>query len=129
VATTSTLYSAPDLMDTNIAVGVVTGYPSGSYVVPNALTSPNDVAPPVERYLWWEVRGLVPVTWGAEHDDVVTWVDSGPVEKTDTHAQVTASVPVGDDLGVFLSWAPDRTDFPGAGYISVHAWWSLLYAT
>lgn len=128
-AITSTLYSAPDIMDTDIAVGALTGYPAGSYTPPNALTSPDDVAPPVQRYIWWEVRKLRPVTWGANEDDVVTWEDSGPIEHTDTHSQVTASVPAGDSLGVYLSWAPNRTDFPSAGYISVAMWWSLLYST
>src|SRR5262249_15055785 len=104
-------------------------FPAGSYVVPNVLTSPNDAAPPTERYIWWEVRKLVPITWGSEFDDVVTWQDSGPIEHTDTHSQVTASVPAGDSLGVYIAWAPDRADFPNAGYVSVALWWSLLYAT
>lgn len=129
LAATSTLYSAADIMDTQIAIGMLTGFPAGSYAVPNVLTSPGDVAPPTERYLWWETRGLRQRTWGAEFDDVVTYEDTGPVEATDTHSQVKASVPAGDQLGVYLAWCPSRTDFPGAGYVCVSAWWSVLYST
>lgn len=128
-AVTSTRYSALNLMDTQVAVAVLTGYPATSYTVPNVLTSPNNVAPPLERYLRWEVRSLEPMTWGSHYDDVVTWKDSGPVEPTDDKAPVTASTPAGDDLGVYLAWSPSRTDFPGAGYVSVWAWWSLMYST
>lgn len=128
-AVTSTLYSAPNIMDTLIAIGVITGYPDTTYVPPNAFTSPDDVSPPLERYLWWEVRQLRPVTWGINEDDVVTWEDTGPVEPTDTKGPVTASTPVGDNLGVYLSWAPTRTDFPAAGYIQTSGWWSVLYST
>lgn len=126
---TSTRYSALDIMDTLIAVGIITGYPDTSYVVPNAYSAPNDVAPPLERYLWWEVRQLRAVTWGSNQDDVVTWEDTGPVEPTDTRGVVNASTPPGDNLGVFMSWAPTRTDFPGAGYVQTSGWWSVLYTT
>lgn len=129
LATTSTLYSAPDIMDTVVASGVVTGYPDVSYTPPNPLTAPGDVAPPVERYLWWECRGLRPRTWGSLFDDVVTWEDTGPTEPTDSRAQVTASTPVGDNLGVFWTLAGSRSDFPGAGYIRTHLSWSVLYTT
>lgn len=128
-ATTSTLYSAANILDTQIAIGVITGYPDGSYAVPNALTAPDNVAPPLERYLRWEVRWLRPRTWGSHEDDVVTWEDTGPIEATDERAPVTAATPPGDNLGVFLSWAPSRSDFPAAGYVSVSAWWSVLYTT
>jgi hypothetical protein len=126
---TSTLYSVPDLMDTLIAVGACVGYPDTTYAVPNAFTAPNDTGDPMKRWIWWEVRQLRPVTWGSREDDVATWMDDGPVQPTDTHAPVTASTPAGQNLGVYLSWAPTRTDFPGAGYIQVAMWWSLLYST
>jgi hypothetical protein len=126
-ATTSTLYSAANILDTQIAVGIVTGYPAASYSVPNPLLSPGNVAPPVERWLRWEVRGFEPITWGNQDDDVVTWRDSGPVEATDDRAPVTAATPNAAALGVYLVWAPSRTDFPGAGYVSVSTWWSVMY--
>lgn len=127
--TMSTRYSAPNLLDTEIAVGIITGYPDTSYVVPNAFTTPNDPAPPTNRYLWWEMRQLVPRTWGSNVDDIVTFTDSGPVEPTDSRGQVTASTPPGENLGVYMSWAPTRSDFPSAGYIQTSGWWSVLYTT
>lgn len=127
--TTSTLYSIPDIQDTVIAVGAITGDNGGSFVPPNALTTPNDPAPPLERWIWWECRHLIPRTWGSAEDDVVTFTDSGVDEATDSHSEVLANVAVGHTLGVYLSWAPNRADFPGAGYIQVGMWWSLLYKT
>lgn len=128
-AVTSTRYSALDIMDTNVAVAVLTGYPDTSFVVPNVLTTTTNGVSPQQHFLRWEVRHLEPMTWGSNIDDVVTWKDSGPVEATDDRAPVTAATPLGDNLGVYLAWAPDRTDFPGAGYISLWAWWSLMYTT
>lgn len=128
-AVTSTRYSALDLLDTQVAVAILTGYPAGSYVVPNVLTTTSNGVSPQQHFLRWEVRSLEPATWGSHYDDVVTWKDSGPVEATDDRAPVTASTPVGQDLGVYMAWAPSRTDFPVAGYISTWLWWSLMYTT
>jgi hypothetical protein len=129
MGTTSTLYSAPDIMDTVIGVGVITGFPDTSYVPPNPLVTPGDPAPPTNRWIWWENRWLRPRTWGAHDDDVVTWEDTGPIESTDTHSLVLANTPAGQNLGVFLSWGTTRTDFTAAGYARVSAWWSILYST
>lgn len=126
-AVTSTRYSALDLLDTQIAVAVITGWPDTSYAVPNVLTTTANGTTPQQHFLRWEVRSLEPTTWGSGLDDVVTWKDSGPVEATDDRAPITAATPVGDNLGVYLAWSPTRTDFPGAGYVSLAVWWSLMY--
>jgi hypothetical protein len=128
-AVVSTRYSALNMLDTNIAVAVLTGYPAGSYVVPNVLTTTSNGTSPQQHFLRWEVRQFRPIIWGSEYDDVSIWETTPPVEPTDDRAPVTASTPVGDDLGVYIAWSPNRGDFPGAGYVSTWAWWSLLYTT
>src|SRR5215471_4200519 len=125
-ATSSTLYSAPNLMENAIAVGVISGAPATSYVPPNPYTSPSDPAPPLNRWLWWEVRSMEPRTWGNAYDDVATWRDTGPVEPNDIKSQVRADTVPGQDLGIFLSWGFSRSDWPNAGYASLSAWWSVL---
>jgi hypothetical protein len=126
---TSTRYSALNVLDTQVALAVLTGYPDNTYVVPNVLTTTTNGTAPQQHFLRWEMRALEPITWGQGEDDVVTWKDSGPVAATDSEAPVTAATPVGQNLGVFIGWAPTRSDFPGAGYASVAIWWSLMYTT
>lgn len=126
-AVTSTRYSALNIFDTAIAVAILTGYPDTSYVVPNVFTTSGNGATPQQHFLRWEIRRLEPITWGTDLDDVVTWKDSGPVEATDDRAPVTAATPAGQNLGIYVAWSPTRTDFPGAGYANVLAWWSLMY--
>lgn len=128
-AVTSTRYSALNVLDTQVAVAVITGYPDNTYVVPNVLAVTTNGVAPQQHFLRWELRSFEPTTWGSNEDDVVTWKDSGPVEATDDRAPITAATPAGQSLGVFLAWAPTRTDFPGAGYVSTAMWWSLMYTT
>jgi hypothetical protein len=128
-AITSTRYSALNILDTQVVVAVLTGYPDTSYVVPNVLITTTNGVAPQQHFLRWEMRNLEPTTWGGGVDDVVTWKDSGPVEATDDRAPVTAATPVGQNLGVYIAWAPTRNDFPAAGYISTWAWWSLMYTS
>lgn len=128
-AVTSTRYSALNVLDTQVAVAILTGYPATSYVVPDVLTTRTNGIAPQQHFLRWEVRSLEPITWGGHQDDVVVWKDSGPVEATDDRAPITATTPAGQDLGIYIAWSPTRTDFPGAGYVSTWCWWSLMYTS
>lgn len=103
-------FDTPSLTDMqNIAFNVlsfgwVTTVGNGSEPVPPAKTSPGDAAPPLQRWLWWEVRQPVP----SAIDDsagIITWRDSGPQDRLDARGQVHASpIPAGQSLNLWASW-------------------------
>lgn len=87
-----------------MSFGWVTTVGNGSEPVPPAKTSPNDAAPPLQRWLWWEARQPV-VSAIDERAGVIAWRDSGPQEEMDARGQVHASpLPVGDTLNLWASW-------------------------
>lgn len=109
-----------------LVMGIVTVFGDGTETAPNPLVSPNDAAPPTERWLWWETRAPVPRAMD-NSAGVVMWTDSPPPEPTDIKAQVLATgVPGGDQLDLWASWAA-RGAWDNTG--SAHVWLSasVLY--
>jgi hypothetical protein len=85
--------------------GLVTTVGNGSETPPNANTQRNDVAPPTQRWLWWETRQPVPTAID-EAAGVISWRDSGVQSPNDARGQVLATgLPSGDTLNVWASWA------------------------
>lgn len=85
--------------------GLVTTVGNGTETPPDANTGTADVAPPTQRWLWWETRQPIPtaIDSGA---DVISWRDSGPQEEQDARGQVLATgIPAGDTLNVWASWS------------------------
>ena len=125
-----------DTVDINATVtnhligGIVTTVGDGSEAVPNPVTTPVDVAPPTQRWLWWETR--VPVPIAVDHAaGLITWRDSGPQEVPDVGVNVLATgIPPGDFLNVWFSWASVlATDWDPSGSVDVWASTSILSTT
>lgn len=109
--------------------GVVTTIGNGSEVPPNPLTTPQDVAPPTQRWLWWEIRQPA-VTAIDAAGGTVSWRDSGAQEETDVQTQVLATgIPGGDTLNVWFSWASVFGNWDSSGSVQIYNWTSLLYST
>jgi hypothetical protein len=88
-----------------IVMGLCTTVGNGTETPPDPRTTPGDVAPPTQRWLWWEGRGLIPTAIDRS-SGVVTWADTGPSEPCDAKGQVAASgLPGGDTLNLWASWA------------------------
>lgn len=86
-------------------LGLVTTFGDGTETPPNALTAPEDAAPPTRRWIWWEGRS--PVISAIDNSaGIIAWRDSGPQEPCDAKAQVLATgVPAGQTLNLWASWA------------------------
>jgi hypothetical protein len=109
--------------------GVVTTIGNGSETPPNPLTTPNDVAPPTQRWLWWEIRQPKAVAVDAA-GGVVSWNDGGSSEPTDINTQVLATgIPGGDTLNVWFSYAGTYGSWDSSGSSQIFYWASLLYST
>lgn len=87
-----------------LVAGLVTTIGNGTETVPQPVSTPNDVLPPTQRWLWWEARQ--PVAHAVDGaSDVVSWRDSGPQEIVDVKSQVLATgIPAGDSLNLWFSW-------------------------
>lgn len=109
--------------------GIVTTIGDGSEVPPLPLTHPEDVAPPTERWLWWEIRQ--PRASSVDGTaDVVSWQDSGAQQVTDVQTQVLATgIPVGQFLNVWFTWQSVFGNWDGTGAVQIFYWASLLIST
>lgn len=88
-----------------MAFGLCTTIGNGTETPPNARTNSSDVAPPTQRWVWWESRAPVVTAIDAKAG-VVTWRDSGPQEPGSTKGQVLATgLGEGETLNVWASWA------------------------
>ena len=118
-----------DAVASNLQVmGLVTTFGNGTETPPNPISTPNDVDPPTQRWLWWETRAPVPRAMD-QSAGIVMWTDSPPPEPTDIKAQVLATgVPGGDELDLWASWASGGAwDNTGSAHVWVSA--SVLYKT
>ena len=88
-----------------ITLGLVTTVGNGTETPPNARTAASDQAPPTQRWVYWETRGIRPTYLDATVGSV-GWIDTGSSEPTDTKGQVLATgLPEGDTLNLWASWA------------------------
>lgn len=125
VASTSTRASIFQATTNILIFGLITVAGNGSETPPDPRLNPANPAPPLERWLWWEGRAPTVASWD-EPGQTVTWRDSARTETTDSHAQVAASVPVGQTLDVWASWS---AGFPweSSGHAEVWFWASIAY--
>lgn len=100
-----------------ITLGLVTTIGNGTESVPNARTQASDQAPPTQRWVYWETRGIIP-TYVDASSGSVGWVDTGSSEPTDTKGQVLATgIPGGDTLNLWASWAAPAAWDPSGGVV------------
>jgi len=112
-----------------VFAGLVTTIGDGTEAVPGPLTNPDDIAPPTQRWLWWEIRQPRAIAIDAA-GGVVSWTDSGGQEVTDVQTQVLATgIPGGDTLNVWFSWQSVFGNWDASGEVQVFQWSSLLYST
>jgi hypothetical protein len=109
--------------------GIVTTIGNGSEVPPSPLSTPDDVAPPTQRWLWWEIRQPVAQSLDS-YGDLVSWRDNGPQETTDVQVNVKATgIPGGDTLNVWFSYAGTFGNWDAAGNVQIYYWASVLHQT
>jgi hypothetical protein len=83
---------------------------------PSPITTPGDVAPPLERWLSYGRPG------------VVSWRDTGSPAELSTKGQVVASVPSGDTLNVYAVF-DTLIPWDTSGGAQFWYWASLLYGS
>ena len=106
-------------------MGICTTVGDGGGPPPDPRTDSSDVDPPSQRWLHWESRAPV-ITSADGRTELVTWRDSGPQYEMDTKGMVSgASVPDGEFLTVWFSWAA-AYDWPAEGHVQMWMWASLL---
>lgn len=109
--------------------GLVTTIGDGSETPPAPETTPDDVAPPVQRWLWWEIRQPKAISLDGA-GNVVSWNDGGGQEVTDVQTQVLATgIPSGDTLNVWFSWQSVFGNWDSTGQVQIFQWSSLLFST
>lgn len=112
-----------------LVMGLVTTIGNGGEAVPTPVSTPNDVAPPTQRWLWWEPRQ--PVATAVDHAaGVITWRDSGVQEIPDVKVNVLATgIPAGDTLNLWASWQAETSSWDPSGAADVWVGTSVLYHT
>lgn len=112
-----------------VAAGLVTTIGNGTEVPPFALGAPNDVAPPTQRWVWWEQRQPV-VTAVDQASGVITWRDSQPQEPPDVKVPVLATgIPGGDTLNLWFTWQSYAGAWDVSGSVFLYVATSVLYST
>lgn len=111
-----------------ISFGLVTTFGDGTETPPAARGASGDAAPPTQRWIYWETRGLMPSVLSVDAG-VSVWRDVGSTEPTDTKGQVLATgVPGGQTLNLWASWQmPFPWDTNGNALVWLGA--SVLYNT
>jgi hypothetical protein len=87
-----------------VTMGLVTTVGNGTETPPDPRVG-TDVAPPTQRWIYWETRAPVVSATFPGTPGIVTWRDSGATEPTDTKGQVLAtgfSSP--DTLNLWVVW-------------------------
>lgn len=111
-----------------ISFGLVTTIGDTTETVPNARTASDDVAPPTQRWIYWETRLVVPTVISVDAGTII-YGDTGSTEPTDTKGQVLATGFVGPDtLNLWASWAA-LTAWDTTGIARVWLAASVLYKT
>lgn len=125
IGSTSTLSSLYLTAENAQVFGIVTVAGNGSETPPDPRTSPGDPSPPLSRWLWWEARVPTVQAWDGASQTAI-WHDSPRSEADDARGQVSASVPAGDSLDIWASWAP-AFGWDDTGTANVWFWASILY--
>lgn len=109
--------------------GICTTIGNGTEIPPHPRDTPGDVAPPTQRWLWWEVRQ--PVAASIDHGaGTVSWRDSGAQETPDVKVQVLATgIPGGQTLNVWFSYQSLDGAWDAMGHVEVWTATSLLFTT
>lgn len=109
--------------------GICTTIGNGTETPPHPAVTPNDVAPPTQRWLWWEARQPVAVAIDAA-GGTVSWRDSGPQEVVDVKTQVLATgIPGGDSLNMWFSYQAPSGAWDASGQQEIWVAASVLYHT
>lgn len=117
-------------ISTNLQVaGLCTTIGNGTEVPPHPITTSGDVAPPTQRWLWWETRQ--PIAVSVDHAaGVISWRDSGPQNELDIKAPVLATgIPGGDSLNLWFSWQSTNGAWDSSGAQRIWVSTSTLYTT
>jgi hypothetical protein len=123
---TADLYATAAKLQT---AGLVTTIGNGTETPPHPYTTPNDVDPPTQRWLWWEVRQPVALSIDAA-GGTVSWRDSGPQEIVDVKSQVLATgIPGGDSLNLWFSYQAQNGAWDTSGEQEIWVAASVLYST
>jgi hypothetical protein len=108
--------------------GICTVVGDGSETPPNPSTSPENQDFPVERWVWWEYRAPQVMTY-SDSADAVWYRDTPLGEQTTMQANVSAAtIPDGDQLDVWASWAP-ATNWDASGEALIWVFMSVGYTT
>lgn len=125
---TSTETDFNRLAEDFMAVGVVCQRSTRGGTAPSALTSADDVNPPLERWLWWATLPMRPLTFDDNIPGVCMWGTDATAVLGDTQSQVKANVSAGQTLDFYLTWAPwITTGWATHGTVQGSAWASTLF--
>lgn len=109
--------------------GINTVIGNGSETPPLPFSNPSDVAPPTQRWLWWEARQPVALAVDAA-GGTVSWRDSGAQEIPDIKVNVLATgIPGGDNLDVWFAWQAQDGAWDTSGSVELWVAASVLYTT
>lgn len=125
---TPSIVDIQPMCELQAVMSLVTTIGNGSETPPNPATTPADVDPPTQRFLWYESRTAV-VTAIDNDAGLITYRDSGPQEIVDTRAQVLATgIPAGDTLNLWASWGTGGT-WDASGNMAFWLATAVLYST
>lgn len=125
VGTTSSLVSIVTVASNPEVLGICSVV--GGTTPPDPRTSPGDVNPPQERWLWWEARAPAVKAYSSDGSTVI-WEASAPQEPVDTKGMVTGGAAGGPGTDIYASWLPGNDwDSSGLAYLWIYA--SLLIGT
>lgn len=126
-AVTNSEQNVLQLFEDYMAFGVVTLSTANGSTAPNAFTFPGDSNPPLERWIWWGTTRMKVASSGQDHPDISIWHSDDTGLVVDTKAQVKANVPAGQNLQVFLTWAPTAlANWSARGVVNIQCWASAL---
>jgi len=120
------LYAAKGEM---IMFGLVTTIGDGSEIPPYPLDGGADVAPPAQRWIWWEGRSTYVDAYSQSSSGTSSLATKAPGEIPDAKAQVRApAMPAGQALNVWAVMQVDAT-WPDVVTPYVQCWTSVLVRT
>lgn len=112
-----------------VVAGLCTTIGNGTEVPPEPIAHSGDVAPPTQRWLWWETRQ--PIVTAVDHEaGLITWRDSGAQEIPDVQVPVLATgIPGGQSLNLWFSWQSTGGAWDQSGNLQLWVSTATLYRT